>query len=339
MKRILSLIFGLAMVAVLAGCTLGGQETTMPSTATVPPTLEPTFTNAPPPTPIPQIALLLTGDGADPAQLAEAEAALSEVAAGAGLQVVRQATLDPAAAPAGLHLVMAVSPVRDIASLATALPQVQFVALGHLNLTPTPNLTVISGSDADTTLAFTAGYVAAVQSEEWRIGIISTNDTSGQLYRRAFLNGVIYFCGVCTPIFPPFETYPVYVELPAGSSATELEAAAEVMFSKGVNMVHVIPSLQTDAIYQYLAQRGVFIVGTAQPPAGLEGNWVASITPVPEVELVAALQSILETGALGQVGTNLEISYTGASTARVGHFREIIQMLESGFIDPVGVID
>jgi hypothetical protein len=282
--------------------------------------------------------MLLAAETADPALTAEAEAALNETAAAAGLQVLRQTGLDPAAAPAGLRLVMAVGPGIDITALAAALPQIQFVALGYTGLTSSANLTVVSSSAGAASQAFTAGYIAAVESDQWRIGIISTNDTAGQNYRRAFINGAVYFCGSCAPIFPPYEIYPIYVELPPGASPTELEAAAEVLFSRGVLMAHVIPSLQTDAIYQYLAQRGVRMVGTAAPPAGLEGNWVASVMLEPEMALSAILQSVLNSGALGQVGASIRIDYTGVSAARVTHFEEIIQMLESGAIDPIGVV-
>ena len=131
----------------------------------------------------------------------------------------------------------------------------------------------------------------------------------------------------------------MYVELPPGASPTELEAAAEVMFSKAVTVVHVIPSLQTDAIHLYLAQRGVFLVGTGAPPSGLEGNWAASVVPVPQMELGEVLQAVLDGGALGQVGAGLKIDYTGQGEARVPHFEEIIQNLESGYIDPVGAVE
>ena len=134
------------------------------------------------------------------------EAALNQVAAAAGLQILRQNALDPAAAPAGLRLVLAVGPQNDPTSLAAALPQVQFVATGYTGLTPTANLTILSGSTGNANQAFMAGYIAAVQSDQWRIGVISTNDSAGQIYRQAFEHGVIYFCGSCAPLFPPYES-------------------------------------------------------------------------------------------------------------------------------------
>jgi hypothetical protein len=197
----------------------------------------------------------------------------------------------------------------------------------------------MSGSDANTTVAFVAGYMAAIQSQEYRIGVISTNDAAGQTYRRAFENGVIYFCGNCTPVFPPYEIYPVYVELPPGASPTELEAAAEVLFSRRVTMVHIAPSLQSDDIYQYIAKAGALLVGTAPPPAGLEGNWVGSVMAEAEMGLGAVLQAVAESGSQGQVGASVRIDYTGASSARVGHLEEIIRMVEDGTIDPVGVVN
>jgi len=331
----------LVLVLILSGCSFGGAEDAAPTPTdqVVLPSVEPTHTPAPPPTAVPDVAVLLSDSNSDPAKVAEVETALTAFVESSGFQLTRLPALDAAAAPAGLRLVVAVAPAPAVAELATVMPQVQFVAVGYADLPLAANLTVVSGNKAEPAMAFTAGYIAAVQSEEYRVGVISTNDASGQLYSRAFMNGAIYFCGICAPVFPPYEIYPIVVELPPGASPTELEAAAEVMFSRGVTVVHVIPSLQTDAIHQYIAQRGVFLVGTGAPPAGLEGNWSASVVAVPQMGLDEILQAVMDRGALGQIGATLKIDYAVASEARVRHFEEIIQHLESGFIDPVGAVE
>ena len=87
-----------------------------------------------------------------------------------------------------------------------------------------------------------------------------------------------------------------------------------------------------------MVQRDMVLVGTAAPPAGLESYWVSSVLMEPTLSLTDTLQRALETGASGLVGSTIKIDFTGISAARIQHFEEIIQMLESSYIDPVGAV-
>jgi hypothetical protein len=138
------------------------------------------------------------------------------------------------------------------------------------------------------------------------------------------------------PFYPPFELYPVYSEVPAGADQPALETAGQNLLARGVTMVHVAPQLQSVAIYQYLAMNGVYLVGTSAPPAGLEGNWVASVIDNGGVSLENAIRSLLTGEQASAAPSSLEISFAGVSQARLDHFNEILGRLESGEIDPVG---
>ncbi len=241
--------------------------------------------------------------------------------------------------PPNLQVVVSDGNQPGLGEMISGLPQVQFIVLGGSGLPASPNLSVMQEAGALPELAFMAGYIAAVQAEEWRIGIISAGGSAGQTYRDAFFNGVHYFCGICNPLFPPYEPYPLYAEVSPGAGEGELQGAADELISRAVDMVHVDPGLQTDALYQYLAGRGLRIIGTDAPPAGMETNWVVSVIATPKIDLAGLLESVLDDQAVGEVGASLQINYTGISDARLTHFKEIISKIESGEIDPVGLVD
>ncbi len=184
-----------------------------------------------------------------------------------------------------------------------------------------------------------AGYIAAVQSEEYRVGIISVDDAAGQEYRDAFLNGAIYFCGNCATLYPPYEVYPADESVAPGADQTALENAAQVLLGKGVNIVLVAPGLQNAGLYQYLAQNGVRLIGTDAPQAGLEGSWVASVLLTSGVSLEATLGAVLDGTGVPGSGSLVEINYTGVGEARLAHFAQILAQLNSGSIDPLGKVD
>lgn len=329
------LLFSLIFTIGLAACgAQNGAETPLPPTDSAAPPV-PTDT-AFIPTDTPEalgIVVLLT-----PAQgWGENYSAVESAVISLGLTLDVRQELTVESAPTNLQMVVMFGAPGNVNDLTAGLPGVKFVGVGGSDWPGTGNMYVIGLDAANSPIqAFMAGYIAAVQSEEYRIGIISVNDSAGQIYRDAFLNGVIYFCGTCTPFYPPFELYPVYSEVPAGADQPSLEAAAQNLLARGVTMVHIAPQLQSETIYQYLAQNGVLLVGTSAPPAGLEGNWVASVIDNGGISLENAIRSLLTGEQASVVPSSLEISFTGVSQARLDHFYEILGRLESGEIDPVG---
>jgi hypothetical protein len=318
----------------LVGCSQQ-TEAVLPTDTPVP--LVETETPAPQPTEtdLPGLVVLLSQDQNG----GEHQVKVEEAAAVHGLAFEVRQGMTVEESPQNLQAVVSLGEMPGLEGLISSLPGVQFVVLGAQGLPESPNLTVLDSAESLPALAFMAGYIAAVQAEEWRIGIISTTDAAGQTYRDAFLNGVHYFCGICNPEFPPYEPYPLYAEVPTGGGEAAIQQAADDLVGRAVDMVHVAPALQSVSIYQYLAQRGVRIVGTDAPPAGLESNWVASIIPTPEMEFASVLDSALNGLSLGKIAISLHVNYTGISPARVTHFAEIISKLDSGEIDPVGLVD
>jgi hypothetical protein len=276
---------------------------------------------------------------ADPVRAAEVRSALQSAAEARGLELFEQATVELPQPLDGLALVAVLSPDESVQAAANTHPEVQFVAIDSGALSPMGNLTVLSEADGRVNAAFLAGYLAALQSEEYRVGLVSIATPDGRVYQEAFLNGVMYFCGACTPVFPPFAPYPVYAEVSENAGVEEVQQAVNELVATGVTMAHVAPEAQSEAVFQYLSQNGIRIVGTGAPPAGLEGNWVASVLLEPQQTLPEIFETVLNSQSMGEVGVELSIDYSGLSAARIAHLEEIIAKLESGEVDPVGRIE
>ena len=104
----------------------------------------------------------------------------------------------------GLEVVIAFPPDPGMTVLAAAAPDVQFLGVDIPGLIPGGNLSAIGG---DETLAiqraFAAGYIAAMLSPDYRVGLITQDNDTGLLVIQAFTNGRAYYCGTCPASFPP----------------------------------------------------------------------------------------------------------------------------------------
>ena len=205
--------------SLLAGCGREGTQAVpgateeLPAQASASPTVAiistPEATETP--TPLPPRVLLLAPPGADQALAAELEAGLGAPLELVGLRLERLESLEPGALGIDLRLVVVLGPDPGLAGLAAAAPQVQFLAIGIPGLPQTANLSVIGaeGLRPDQE-GFIAGVVAAITTADWRVGVLSTSDTpQGTAYRQGFLNGAVYFCGLCNQNFGPIMDYPV----------------------------------------------------------------------------------------------------------------------------------
>jgi hypothetical protein len=337
------ILTGVLLLVMLAGCRNGDQPPAVPptETETVEMPTEPLKTDQPQPqTPVLRLVILVVPAGTPEDEAQQLEEQTLAVASARGLEYERREEVNLQDAPQNLVMVISAGEPAGLTEMAAALPAVQFVISGESDVIPTPNLTIFGSSgENDLVQAFLAGYIAAVQSDEYRIGIISVGDAAGQYYRDAFLNGVIYFCGTCAPIYPPFEIYPLFAEVPPGVDRAALEDAARTLIGKGVNIMLVAPPLQDEGFYLSLMQNGVRIIGTDAPPAGMESAWVASVVQHSGVSLEEVIGAILDGQVVPEVPGSVEIDFTGIGEARLAHFLEVLERVNSGEIDPLGKVD
>jgi hypothetical protein len=276
------LVLSLALLLLLFGCNRGlpGE---VPATATATTRPLATATEAPTPTntPEPPLVILWTGEGADVQTAGDLQTNLAQLAEQAGLrfQAVSSAISPDQARQA--KVVVAVSPGSELEALASAAPNAQFLAIdGISGLKAGKNLSVLGGQGARLDqLGFLAGYLAAVVTQDWRAGVISQAGSGPETAAQtAFVNGSVYFCGLCRPAYPPFVQYPVFVQLAAGSGEAEVQNAVDTLTSQAVETVYVTPGATSQALLDYLAQKGMHIIGSVPPPQAVQEEWVATLT-------------------------------------------------------------
>jgi hypothetical protein len=273
---------------------------------------------------------------APPATDPALESLLDELAAAAGLRFEARSMLTAAQLTADLSIVVALPPDPGLAELAAAAPQTTFLGVGIPDLRPAANLSVIGAPGADER-GFLAGYIAAAVTSEWRVGVIGVSDTTeGIAARQGYLNGAIFFCGLCKQLYPPFFSYPLYVEMPAASSAAEWQAAADVLIGKAVKTVYVVPGAGNDDLLIYLGEAGINLIGEGTPPNAVEEHWIASI----QADFLPAVRQIWPLLLEGKGGETLplplalsNINATLFSPGRQRLTAEMMQDLSSGMID------
>jgi hypothetical protein len=297
-----------------------------------------TPTHAPSVTPLSPLVILLAPPKADQGLAKTLQSAIDQLSSKDGLRWQLRQSLTNTDLPAETALVVALPPEQDLATLIQAAPKVQFLAIGISGLPAMPNLSTIGaeGSHPDQQ-GFIAGVVAAIITPEWRVGAISVNDTiPGKAARQGFLNGVVFFCGLCRQTYPPFYKYPLYVDLPSNSSPADWQTAANYIIDHEVSTVYIAPSAGDSAMLKLLEDRKINIIGSSQPDANLQKYWVASLgsDPIPVFEKIWP-DLILEKG--GQVlGTPLNFNFVNETIFSPGRQMlayNILNELLNGYID------
>lgn len=336
------LISGLLLYACTSQETVSPSSPTSTSTAAVvsietQPSETPESTDTPS-TPPQSTVILVIPPEADPAQFDELTATLSELAANDGLEFELRSSLSVNDLSLSQRLVVAVPPDPGLTEMAQAAPRTQFLGIGIQDLVSTPNLSVIDTQVASSTnIGFLAGYLAAVVTPEWRVGALTISDTSeGVIHRDSFLNGAVFFCGLCRQTYPPFNTYPMYVEASAGSTSQEWQSAAGILIDQAVRTAYIPLGVGDESLLEYLAGAELNLIGTTPPPPGLQSNWIATITG----DINSALQKAWPDLIAGQGGLYLPANVTLTdinpdllSPGRQRLVESLISELEAGFID------
>jgi hypothetical protein len=337
-------LFLLIVLLFVSGC--GGQIPVLsPPTATstlVPPTETPTptLTLTPTLTPLPPVGVLLAPPEADTSLVAKLQSIMGESIPAAGLRFQVRPSLSPQDIRTDdFQLIVVVPPAPDLGALVSSAPDVNFLALGVGGLDPAPNLSVIgSEEDALDQQGFLAGYIAALITPDWRVGVIGVADSpAAQVARQSFTAGVEYFCGLCLPTYPPFIEYPLYIELNTGAEDFEWQTAADFLIQRSVETIYVVPGAGGEALLRYLAQEEVKIIGGVLPPTGVEDHWVASLRFLPYPIFEDFWPRFIE-GERGQIlNVPLSITEINADLFSPGRQRlaeALLREVQAGFVDP-----
>lgn len=339
--KFLPLLILLSLLLAACGTLIPAAPTpTLPPSETPAPTATLTPIPSATPTPLPPLGVLLAGPEADPALATMLQDVLYEPITQAGLRWQVRQRLEAQDLDASLRLVVALPPDPGLDALAAAAPQTQFLAFGIPGLAPAPNLTSLGaqGERIDQQ-GFIAGLIAAMITPEYRVGVISIADSvEGRSARTGFLNGVTFFCGLCTdPRFsPPYYGYPLYFELNSSAVSAEWQAAANYMVDHMVKTVYVYPGAGDAAMLELLATSGVNIISGGVPAEALQDRWVASLGTDPLAALQEVLPQVLNGQSGGELPLPLQISQVNPdlfSPGKQASVDEVLAELLAGYID------
>ena len=326
----------------LYACNQASPSTPTPTLGEATASPIPTDTPAPSSTPTPEapVAFLLASADADPAISAALQGVLTGLAEQAGLGFEVRTSLKGAEL-GNVRIVVALPPAGGLAELAASAPETQFLAFGIQGLQPTPNLSIIaSPAGRPDQLGFVAGYLAAVITEDWRVGVVSEADTApGKAASLGFRNGMTYFCGLCLPVYPPFPNrgYPVQVDLPEGAGADDWQAAIDALTTWQVQTVFVYPSVAGEQLLTDLAGADINLIVAGPPANAWREHWVASLGSQDALQFLPDLWAKLLASKGGEE-VLLPLSFTGTNPDLLSPGRQhlveaMLADLLAGFID------
>ena len=300
-QKLFVIVFLLAFV--LTACGGGESSTTATPLPSETPILPPTLT----PTPVVPLVILVLPADLDPDTSNLYQTTVYDLAQSTGYRFQVRNSLSAAEIEPGLKIVIALPPDPGIVELAAAATDVQFLAINIPNMAPGGNISVLAGDAQSDIAAFLAGYTAALLTDDFRIGMILPKDNpDAQQAAGAFRNGMIYYCGLCRPIFYPTfclaenlqNCFPQYVEIPAEEDPSRYSPYADyLLIQRRVLAIYTYPSVADADLLTYIGTTGAYVIGTSTPdprPAG----WVMTIQP----DVIKAIQNAWPQLVAGQGG-------------------------------------
>jgi hypothetical protein len=237
-----------------------------------------------------------------------------------------------------VRLVVGLPPDQGLEALAESSKQVQFLGVGLPGLTPMDNLSIIgpTGFRSDQ-IGFLAGYLAAVMTPDWRVGVIGRSDTSAGIAAMiGFANGAGYLCGTCRPVYPPYIQYPIQVGLSQYEIENGWQNAVDILTQASVETVYVTSEINNQQLLSTLTESGMVLIGDKIPMDELRTNWVATLRPDPG-RAVRDLWADLQKGQ-GGTSVSMPILITDVNPDLLSPGRQrlveavMLELLE-GFID------
>ena len=340
MKRNTTLSFlSLILIAILVACGQSAPDATPTPIPTDTPVPLPTFTA----TPSAPLAILVLPADLDPALYDLYQATVYDLAQQAGFRFQVRNTLSELDLEPTLRVVIALppDPGSGIAALAAAAPQTQFLAINIPGLTAGGNISVLASSVQTDVVAFMAGYIGAMITDDYRIGMIYPDGNTEALSALdAYTNGKTYFCGICRPYYYLPYDFHQSIPIPATEPPENYGGYAVYLIQqREVDYIYVYPDIATPELLAYIGSAGAVQVGSA-PQGGIPLYWAASLSPDTLSAIKAAWPNLIA-GQGGQVVQSpLTFSNVDSSLFPPGKQADAEQVLAdllAGRISPHGV--
>jgi hypothetical protein len=341
-----SIVLLISITLALTGCAglpTPGEPTALPVEATTPP--EPTIAPDEPtavPTSLPPLVVLLSPDNADPRYVEAVTPLVSELAPANGFRWQVRPSLSAADFEFDdIRYVIALPPSEGVNELVLLAPDTQFLAVENPGLADAPNLIKVGGAaGSPDQQAFMGGYIGALITTDWRIGMITIEGENETNEFVAFENGMRFFCGLCRPLSPPFYEYPLLASLPADAPDSDWQAVGDFMVDRQVGAVYISPGAGGENLLRHLSQFNIGIIGGVQPPESISEKWIASIRADPLAAFVDFVPRLFTGEAGSEASLSMGLVDVNATLLSVGKQRLVTQILDdvqNGFISTLDI--
>jgi hypothetical protein len=301
-----------------------------------------TFAPSPSPSPTPYTPLViwLSSSSSNPIWVDQIRVAASELSESSGMKFETREAIVQGDIPNNLNIVIALAPNSDISSLADFAPNVQFVAIGIIDLTPSSNLTILApqGNPLDQ-VAFLAGYLAALTTPDWRVAIISAPGSNlDDPIIASFYNGLHYYCGLCNPPHPPYGSYPILLNLNPDASEQEIQAIVDQLIQNSIRTVYISPQSENRALIEDLSDNGIHWIAGNPFVSPLEDEGIAIVGTDPSLVLRDIWPDITSNHSMGEIvlaPSILESNSQLLSPGRLQLAENIAVGLKLGIIAPI----
>jgi hypothetical protein len=340
-QRTLTVSFlSLIIIAVLATCGQGAPDATptpIPSDTPIP---APTFT----PTPSTPLAILVMPSDLDPTLYDQYQTTVYDLAQGAGFRFQVRNSLSELDLEPGLRVVIALppDPGPGIAALAAAAPQAQFLAINIPGVNAGGNVSVLANNAQTNIVAFMAGYIGAMITDDYRIGMIYPDGNAEALNAlNAYTNGKTYFCGTCRPFYLlPYE-FPQAIAVPESEPPENYGGyAVYLVQQREVDFIYVYPDLATPDLLAYIGSSAGAVQVGSDPQGPPPIYWAASLSP----DTIGAIQEAWPNLISGQGGQAVQsplkltdVDESLLSPAKQAEAEQVLADLLAGRISPLSV--
>jgi len=255
-----------------------------------------------------------------------------------GLELVLRDSLSISDLTPAVKIVVALEPAPNLMSLVESAPHVQFLSVNVPNLTPGANLSVINATKEDVERqAFMAGYLAAILTEDYRVGVLVQSGTEfGQSVIDSFFVGARYFCGLCNSRFAPIEYYPKLAEIADPTQLQSWKMAVDLLIAGSVKAVYVQPEASSIDLLVYLMDSGVRIISAVSPTEGMQtDNWIGTLKLDPSFAIQEIWPKLLngEGNMRGVLSISLIDTEAGwVSEGRKAFFEKTLNEVLNGYI-------
>lgn len=295
----------------------------------------------PTPTQAADVVLFAADPKADPFMASQTRAALEGLIVDGEQMLVVATSITPEEVTEYVKVVVGVGPELDLASLAAAAPQTHFVAVDHPEVMPSANLSVIGDPLVDQQhQSFLAGYLAALVSSDYKVAALIPSDSQqSNLMLDAFLIGSRFFCGICKPLYPPYNSFPEWETLPVESAADGFQPVVDGLVAYGVEVLYLQGELHSTQILTYLGDAGIKVVSDRSPDVG-RNNWVGTVTADPGPALTSLWPDLMAGAEGTRKPSSLVLIDTEAGLVSDGRMRVFDQMLadlQAGLVLPQSV--